>query len=105
VDGRPTQIVKYYLVGGQRSASRAGSTGTVTYSYHDHLGSTIASSGGENTRYWPYGATRGGSIGTTYQFTGQRRETGLRQIRWYDSITCEQGRPTAGQIVAPTPSR
>jgi YD repeat-containing protein len=51
VDGRPAQPVKYYLVGGQRIASRAGSVGVVTYYYHDHLGSTIASSGGESTRY------------------------------------------------------
>ncbi len=75
VDGQPAQIVKYYLVGGQRIASRPGSTGAVTYYYH--LGSTVASSGGESTRYWPYGATRGGSVGTAYQFTGQRREAAL----------------------------
>jgi RHS repeat-associated protein len=90
VDGRPAQIVKYYLVGGQRIASRAGGTGAVTYYYHDHLGSTVASNGGESTRYWPYGATRGGSIGTMYQFTGQRREAGLGlyfyQARWYDPV-------------------
>jgi RHS repeat-associated protein len=76
------------VVGGQRSASRVGSTGTVTYYYHDHLGSTVASSGGESTRYWPYGATRNGNVGTAYQFTGQRREAsaGLDffQSRWYD---------------------
>jgi YD repeat-containing protein len=53
VDGQPAQIVKYYLVGGQRSASRTGSPGPVTYYYHDQLGSTVASSsGGESTRYW-----------------------------------------------------
>jgi hypothetical protein len=49
VDGQPAQIVKYYVVGGQRIASRTGSTGPVTYYYHDHLGSTVGSSG-ESTR-------------------------------------------------------
>ncbi len=88
-------LVKYYLVDGQRIASRPGvsgcitAPGPVTYYYHDHLGSTVGSSDGESTRYWPYGATRSGSLGsTTYQFTGQRREPGLGlyfyRARWYD---------------------
>lgn len=51
VDGRPAQAVKYYLVAGQRIASWAGSTGTVTYYTHDHLGSTVRSSAGESIRY------------------------------------------------------
>jgi hypothetical protein len=50
VDGRPAQIVKYYPINGQRSASRAGSAGPVTYYYHDQLGSTVASSSGKSTR-------------------------------------------------------
>jgi len=77
VDGRPAQPVKYYLVGGQRIASRTGSAGPVTYYYHDQLGSTVGSSGGESTRYWPYGGTRSGILSTAYQFTGQRREAGI----------------------------
>jgi RHS repeat-associated protein len=104
VDGRPAQLVKYYLVGGQRIASRAGSTGAVTYYYHDHLGSTVASSAGESTRYWPYGATRGGSVGTAYQFTGQRREVGLGvyffQARWYDPVV---GRFVQPDTIVPEP--
>jgi RHS repeat-associated protein len=90
VDGQPAQIVKYYLVGGQRIASRTGSAGPAPYYYHDHLGSTVASSGGENTRYWPFGATRGGGVSTAYQFTGQRREPALGlcfyNARWYDPL-------------------
>jgi hypothetical protein len=74
IPGLPVQAVKYYLVNGQRIASRVGSTGAVTYYYHDHLGSTVASSGGESTCYWPYGATRSGNIGTAYRFTGQRQD-------------------------------
>jgi RHS repeat-associated protein len=99
VDGQPAQVVKYYLVGGQRIASRTGSTGAVTYYYHDQLGSTIASSGGESTRYWPYGTTRSGGVGTAYQFTGQRREAALGlyfyNARWYD--------PLLGRFVQPDP--
>jgi RHS repeat-associated protein len=71
----------------------------VTYYYHDHLGSTVSSSGGESTRYWPYGATRSGSLGTAYQFTGQRREAGAGlyffQSRWYDGAI--------GRFVQPDP--
>jgi RHS repeat-associated protein/uncharacterized repeat protein (TIGR01451 family) len=98
VDGRPAQIVKYYLIGGQRSASRIGSAGPVTYYYHDHLGSTTASSGGESTRYWPYGATRSGNIETAYRFTGQRQDVAglyFYQSRWYDSAI--------GRFVQPDP--
>lgn len=99
VDGRPAQIVKYYLVNGQRIAGRAGSAGTVTYYHHDQLGSTVGSSGGESTRYFPFGAIRSGSVSTTYQFTGQRRETALGlyffQARWYD--------PPLGRFVQPDP--
>ncbi len=104
VDGRPAQPVKYYLLNGQRIASRAGSAGTVTYYYHDHLGSTVASSSGESTRYWPYGATRNGSIGTAYQFTGQRREAALGlyffQARWYDGAV---GRFLQPDTIVPNP--
>jgi RHS repeat-associated protein len=104
VDGRPAQLVKYYLVGGQRIASRAGSVGAVTYYYHDQLGSTVASSGGESTRYWPYGATRSGGVGTAYQFTGQRREAALGlyfyQARWYDG---QVGRFLQADTIVPAP--
>jgi RHS repeat-associated protein len=104
VDGQPAQPVKYYLVGGQRIASRTGSAGPVTYYYHDQLGSTVGSSGGEQTRYWPYGATRSGSLGTAYQFTGQRREAALGlyfyQARWYDAVI---GRFLSPDTIVPAP--
>ena len=99
VDGQPAQSVKYYLINGQRSASRTGSAGPVTYYYHDQLGSTVGSSANEATRYFPYGATRSGSVNTAYQFTGQRREAaaGLYffQSRWYDGAI--------GRFVQPDP--
>jgi|GEM_PF-5710727 len=76
-------------MGSQRIASRAGSAGPVTYYYQDHLGSTVGSSGGESLRYWPYGATRSGSVGTAYRFTGQRQDVAglyFYQARWYDAL-------------------
>jgi RHS repeat-associated protein len=103
VDGRPAQPVKYYLVGGQRSASRTGSAGPVTYYYHDHLGSTVASSGGEQMRYWPFGATRSGNIGTAYRFTGQRQDVAglyFYQARWYDA---QLGRFLQPDTIVPEP--
>ena len=45
IDGRPAQPVKYYLVGGQRIARRAGHL-----LLPHQLGSTVASSNGESTR-------------------------------------------------------
>jgi len=98
VDGQPAQPVKYYLVGGQRLASRTGSAGPVTYYYHDQLGSTVGSSANEATRYWPYGATRSGNIGTAYRFTGQRQDVAglyFYQSRWYDAAI--------GRFVQPDP--
>ena len=104
VDGQPAQLVKYYLVGSQRIASRTGSAGAVTYYYHDQLGSTVGSQRGESTRYFPYGATRSGSIGTAYQFTGQRREAALGlyfyNARWYDSAI---GRFLQPDTIVPEP--
>jgi len=64
-------------------------TGAVTYYDHDQLGSTVGSSSGESTRYWPYGATRSGSVASTaYRFTGQRQDVAglyFYQSRWYDA--------------------
>jgi RHS repeat-associated protein len=98
VDGHLMQPVKYYLIGGQRIASRTGSAGPVTYYYHDQLGSTVGSSANEATRYWPYGATRSGNIGTAYRFTGQRQDVAglyFYQSRWYDA--------QLGRFVQPDP--
>jgi len=104
VDGQPAQPVKYYLVGGQRLASRTGSAGPVTYYDHAQLGSTVGSSGGEQTRYWPYGATRSGSVASTaYRFTGQRQDVAglyFYQSRWYDSAI---GRFMQPDLLIPDP--
>jgi len=103
VDGQPAQVVKYYLIGGQRIASRAGSAGPVTYYHQDQLGSTVGSSGGESTRYWPYGAARSGSAGTAYRFTGQRQDVAglyFYQAPWYDGTI---GRFLQADSIAPSP--
>ena len=82
------QYTKYYLVGSERIALRAGSA-AVVYLYHDALGSTSATSAGDTEQYYPYGGTRlGGITSTPYRYTGQRAEpTGLYfyGARWYDS--------------------
>ncbi|MDW8101075.1 MAG: RHS repeat-associated core domain-containing protein, partial [Anaerolineae bacterium] len=97
--GQGAQLTKYYLFEGRRIALRRGCGGPVTYFYHDHLGSVIASSGGEAARYWPYGAVRSGGVGTAYRFTGQRWDggTGLYwyRSRWYD--------PAIGRFLQPDP--
>jgi|GEM_PF-2830479 len=103
LEGRPAQVVKYYLVTGQRSASRVDNTGAVTDYYHDQLGSTVTSSGGENTRYFPFGATRSGNIGTAYRFTGQRQDVAglyFYQARWYD---VQIGRFLQPDTIVPSP--
>jgi RHS repeat-associated protein len=88
IGGRVVPPVKYYLFNGRRVAVRQGCSGAVTWFYHDHLGSTVASSAGESTRYWPYGGTRTGAVGTAYRYTGQELDSasGLYYYvaRWYD---------------------
>lgn len=97
VNGQTPQLTKYYLVNGQRIAVRTGSA-PVIYLYQDALGSTSATSANTNNsmRYWPYGATRSGTLDTPYRYTGQRIEpTGLYfyQARWYD--------PALGRFLQP----
>jgi RHS repeat-associated protein len=97
IDGRVVPPVKYYLFNGRRVAVRQGCSGAVTWFYHDHLGSTVATSAGESTRYWPYGSTRTGAVGTPYRYTGQELDSasGLYYYvaRWYD--------PALGRFLQP----
>jgi len=77
-------VKKYYSAFGRTIAIRdvAGGSGqgSIYYPLADHLGSTVKvldASGNavSETAYWPYGATRSGSIAQTDQlFTGQRQE-------------------------------
>ena len=46
----------------------------MTYLYHDHLGSTVASSEQESVRYWPYGGSRAGF--------GSRRDAYPPEASW-----------------------
>jgi YD repeat-containing protein len=43
-DGQIGVTTKYYFLGSTRVAQREGRAGPITYLYHDHLGSTVASS-------------------------------------------------------------
>jgi len=76
----------------------------VTYLYHDHLGSTVASSEQEGIRYWPYGDTRAGAVSTAYQYTGQELDSGsglyYYRARWYDASS---GRFIQADSIVPAP--
>jgi len=63
--------------------------GTLSYLLTDHLGSnaTVLNSIGtvvSNERYWPFGGTRSGLVGTDKQYTGQRREPGDNALDLYN---------------------
>lgn len=94
-DGVETNT-KYYFFGGQRIAQKVG-TGALTYLHADHLGSVLATTGVANSkRFYPYGATRTGSIPTDFGYTGQHNDgTGLLyyKARYYD--------PASGQFLSP----
>lgn len=79
IDGHPIEITKYYQFGGQRVARNAACGGSVTYLYHDHLGSMVRTSDAidDSTRYYPYGSVRSatnGGVQIDYKFTGQRQD-------------------------------
>ncbi len=90
----------HYYLGGKEVAFKKGDT--LYYVHQDHLGSSavITNSSGalvESMTYYPYGATRTGSIATTEEkFTGQRLDgTGLYyyNARYYD--------PGIGRFISP----
>ena len=105
-------VKKYYYAGATRVAENSG--GTLTYLLGDHLGSqalTLDSSGNRlntNTeiRYYAYGAMRytAGSTPTTFNFTGQRRDSGsgllFYNARWYDPAV---GRFLQADTIVPEP--
>jgi RHS repeat-associated protein len=84
-------ITTYYYLGGRLVAMRQGTT--LTYVHQDHLTGTavVSDSSGalvSSIKYFPYGATRSGSVPTDKQFTGQRLDgTGLYYYgaRYYDA--------------------
>lgn len=96
IDGAVVTATKYYFFGGQRIAQKVG-TGALTYLHADHLGSVLATTGVTNSkRFYPYGATRTGTIPTDYGYTGQHNDgTGLLyyKARYYD--------PASGQFMSP----
>ena len=81
---------KYYYFGAQRVAMRTSAG--VTYLHGDHLGSTSATSGAQNSKQWYYafGGVRAteGTLPTDFTFTGQRADSdGLMyyNARYYDA--------------------
>ena len=103
-EGQIGVTTKYYFLGSTRVAQREGRAGPVTYLYHDHLGSTVASSEQESARYWPYGDARTGAVSTAYQYTGQELDaaSGLYyyRARWYDPAL---GRFIQADSIVPAP--
>jgi RHS repeat-associated protein len=75
-------MIKYYYAGSQRVAMREcvdSTCGDPMYLHSDHLGnaSLATDDDGElisDIRYYPYGSTRSGTVGTDYRYTGQRAE-------------------------------
>jgi RHS repeat-associated protein len=92
-------VTTYYYLGGQLVAQSTG--GTLKYIHQDSLGSTSVMSTSTGTldssiSYFPFGATRTGSVNTTKEFTGQRLDsTGLYYYgaRYYDA--------TIGRFISP----
>jgi RHS repeat-associated protein len=91
-------VTKYYYFSGQRVAMRecvGASCDDPVYLHGDHLGSASLATDGDrelisDMRYYPYGATRSGTVGTDYRYTGQRAEPIAGGIydyraRYYDS--------------------
>ncbi len=96
--GVPMTVTKHYSFGGQRIAMCQGQ-GPFTCLHADHLGSTLAATdsngtvlGGNQPRYYAYGAERQPSIAslpTSFTYTGQRSDVGTGLMyygaRYYDS--------------------
>jgi len=85
------EVTTYYYFGGRLSAVRKGAS--LQYVHQDHLTGTAVmtdSTGaqvGTTMKYYPFGATRSGSVPTDIKFTGQRLDgTGLYYFnaRYYD---------------------
>ena len=113
--GSTATMKSYYDAGAVRVAMRTGtSTGTVNYLLGDHLSSqalTLTSAGARlntNTelRYYPWGGGRyvAGATPTSYNFTGQRQDSGsgllFYNARWYDPAV---GRFLAADTIVPDP--
>ncbi|WP_423222644.1 RHS repeat-associated core domain-containing protein [Candidatus Amarolinea aalborgensis] len=113
--GSTATMKSYYDAGAVRVAMRTGvSTGTVNYLLGDHLSSqalTLTSAGARlntNTelRYYPWGGGRyvAGATPTSYNFTGQRKDSGsgllFYNARWYDPVI---GRFISADTIVPQP--
>jgi RHS repeat-associated protein len=97
-DGSDNLKNEYVFFGGQRIASRNGSTGAVNYYYQDQLGSTVTITDGSGNpcyeaTFTPYGqempSKSNWTCSSDYKFTGYERdsETGLDYAfaRYYNS--------------------
>ncbi len=99
VNGATTTVTKYYFFGGQRIATRQGST--LKHLHSDHLGGTVLETSGgfalADMSYWAYGRQRDSSpVSTSRRFTGQVYDgSGLYYMnaRYYD--------PALGMFVSP----
>ena len=101
--GSVNTMRKFYYAGSTRVAMRTGAS-TLKFLLGDHLGSTSITTDsngafGSEIRYYPWGGRRyaNGSIPTTFQYTGQRLDSGIGLYfygaRYYD--------PAAGRFIQP----
>jgi RHS repeat-associated protein len=96
-------VTKYYFAGATRLAVRTGTT--LSYLLSDHLGSSSVTTDANGAKtasalYKAFGETRYtlGALNTDYRFTGQREESALGgiyffQSRWFD--------PALGRFMSP----
>ena len=100
------EVTTHYYLGDRQVAQRKGTA--LNYLHQDHLTGTamMTDSSGDSTgtiKYFPFGATRSGSVSTDKQFTGQRLDcSGLYYYgaRYYDA---EIGRFISADTVVPDP--
>ena len=105
----PSGVTKYYYLGAERVAMRAGDE--VFYLHGDHLGSTnlTTDEDGEivsESRYYPFGEERfvDGSASTDFGFTGQRNEAGFGLSDYHARFYSPRlGRFISSDMVIPNP--
>jgi RHS repeat-associated protein len=96
-------VTKYYFAGSMRLAVRTG--GTLSFLLSDHLGSSSVTTDANGAKtasalYKAFGETRYtlGNLNTDYHFTGQREESTLGGIYWFQSRWMD---PSLGRFMSP----
>jgi hypothetical protein len=96
-------VTKYYYFGGQRIAMREcvdSTCGDPIYLHSDHLGSASQATDDDgelisDMRYYPYGATRSGTVGTDYQI---KKRYSTKNAVFANDVLCRQKLPNNGRL-------